>query len=62
MLLSMCAMSAELKLMVEGQNGPVHLVNDKGVIKRIENMPMHVTQGSCDDVSNALRIMRDECT
>ena len=44
-------------------NEPMYLINDEGVIKRVESMGTHATQrsGSHDDESSALRVTEEEC-
>ena len=42
-------------------NEPMYLVNDEGVIKRVESVATHVTQTSRDDESSALRVTEEEC-
>ena len=41
-------------------NEPMYLVNDEGVIKRVESVATHVTETSRDE-SSALRVTEEEC-
>ena len=42
-------------------NEPMYLVNDEGIIKRVESMATHMTQTSRDDESSAWHVMEEEC-
>ena len=39
----------------------MYLVNDEGVIRRVESMATHMTQTSRDDESSAWCVMEEEC-